>query len=276
MREGKNNMRRWLLSGLGLLSMWPLCLSAGEEPPAVAIERAPTPVVVQPQVEPPPAPQIVEPKAVVVAAPFPAYKVKYEVNYNGIKVGEMTQQLSARSNGRQTLQTVAYTTGLVSWLKSDKITERSIWHDSNGTLSPLSYTYRYSGNNKEAFERLDFDWQTGVVKSLRDGKVTELAVEAGTFDKHMYQLLLRRDLAKGLRQLSYPVADRGKLEQYEFEVLAEELVETETLGKINCLKLKKGTTFIWVAQKFDYLPVKIEKDEDGSMVSSELIEFNRR
>ena len=66
------------------------------------------------------------------------------------------------------------------------------------------------------------------------------------------------------------------VEQYEFEVLAEEVVETETLGKINCLKLKKGTTFIWVAQKFDYLPVKIEKDEDGSIISSELIEFKRR
>ncbi len=267
-------MRRWVLSGFCLWSVWPLWLSAGEEPSAVAIERAPTPVVVPPQSKPSAA-QIAVPEALIAAATFPPYAVKYEVNYNGIKVGEMTQQLTAGTNGRQTLQTVAYTTGLVSWLKSDKITERSIWRDANGALSPLSYTYRYSGNNKEAFERLDFDWQTGIVKSLRDGKVTELAVEAGTFDKHMYQLPLRRDLAKGLRQLRYPVADRGKLEQYEFEVLTEELVETDTLGRINCLKLKKGTTYIWVAPKFDYLPVKIEKDEDGSIVSSELIEFNR-
>ncbi len=266
-------MRRWLLSGFCLWSIW---LSAGEEPLAEALEKAPIPLVVPPQSELLPAPQIAAPEPVVAADVFPPYAVKYEVNYNGIKVGEMTQQLTASTNGRQTLQTVAYTTGLVSWLKSDKVTERSIWHDEGGALMPLSYTYRYSGNNKEAFERLDFDWQTGIVKSLRDGKVTELAVEAGTFDKHMYQLPLRRDLAKGLRQLRYPVADRGKLEQYEFEVLAEEPVETGSLGKVNCLKLQKGTTFIWVAQKFDYLPVKIEKDEDGSTVSSELIEFNRR
>ena len=171
------------------------------------------------------------------------------------------------------LQTVAYTTGLVSWLKSDKVSERSIWRSEAGELLPLSYTYRYSGGSKEVFERLDFDWSESQVASLRDGKITTLAVEHGILDKHMYQIVLRQDLLKGLKQLSYPVVDRSKLKQYDIEVLGEELVKTKHFGRLKCLKVRKGTTLIWASERFDYLPVKIEQDEDGTTAGTYLIEF---
>lgn len=263
-------MRRVLV----ICALLPLGLQAGEEPePPLALPIAPA---VQPVSAAPAVQKLAAAKSPRAAAPYDIhpYEARYEVRYGGLKVGEMTQQLTAPVNGRQTLQTIAHTTGLVSWLKNDTITERSIWREQGGEVQPLSYTYRYTGRSKDAFERLDFDWQAGVVKSLRDGKVTELEVERGTLDKHLNQLVLRQDLLHGRRQLSYPVADRNKLQQYEFAVVGEESLQNEQFGTLDCLKVSKGTTLIWVAKQLDYLPVKIEKDEDGTLVSSNLLEYN--
>lgn len=258
-----------------LCTLLPLGLQAGEEPEA--------PVALAPAAESSATPQVVAISGTAAARPgdeipseISPYEAKYEVRYGGLKVGEMTQQLTAAVDGRQTLQTIAHTTGLVSWLKNDTITERSIWQEDGGEVLPLSYTYRYTGRSKDAFERLDFDWSAGVVSSLRDGNVTTLAVARGTLDKHLNQLVLRRDLLHGQRgQLSYPVAERGKLKQYEFTVVGEELLQSKRFGPLDCLKVSKGTTLIWVAKQLDYLPVKIEKDEDGTLVSSGLLEYKK-
>jgi hypothetical protein len=254
-----------------LCCLLPIWLGAGEEPEPWVAVAAQMPAI--PLATEPPLAARTEQQPDTAAYEIGAYVAKYEVRYSGLKVGELTQRLTEKKNGRQTLQTVAYTTGLVSWVKPDKVVERSIWRDEAGELLPISYTYRYSGTRKEVFERLDFDWQTGEVASLRDGKVTTLAVERGTLDKHMYQMVLRQDLLKGLRPLNYSVADRSKLKQYEFEVLGEEWVETKDFGKLNCLKIKKGTTLIWAAARFDYLPVRIEQEEEGTVTGSYLIEF---
>jgi hypothetical protein len=236
----------WLLCVL-----FPFALQAGEEsvPPGEAL-----PVAVEDGLAP--------------------YVARYEVKYDGLKVGELTQQLEAMvDEGRQVLRTVAYTTGVVAWFKSDRISEHSVWYTEAGRLLPESYSYRYTGRSKDIVERQDFDWRKQEVEIERDGMTRQLAVEPGAMDKHMYQVALRRDLLAGLKQISYQVVDRDKLEPYEFEVLGEELLEVPPFGKLDCLKVKKGTTRIWVARRFDYLPVKIEKEEDGAIIGTYLVEL---
>ena len=253
-------MLKWML----VLCCWPLWSLAGEEPEPLSE------IVSQPV------------SAVVVAkAPAPvghpvnlnAYVARYEVRYNGLKVGELKQQLSVKFGGQQSLQTAAKTTGVVALVKSDEVFESSLWREVAGELQPLSYIYRYTGRSEDIVDRLDFDWVSGKAKSLHDGQVTELAVKHGTYDRHMYQVVLRYALLSGEKQISYPVVDKGELQTYEFEVLAEERVETDKFGPLNCLKVKKGTTRIWVAREFDYLPIKIEKEEDGTTVGTYLIEL---
>lgn len=253
---------------LVIIGLWPIFLVAGEEP-----EPLPEIVTMAPVVETASSMEAVKPPAVSQLANLNSYVAKYEVKYNGLKVGELVQQLTEKSTGSLALQTVAKTTGVVALLKSDKVVELSLWLEQAGDLLPVSYTYHYSGRSKDIFERQDFDWVTGKVKSLHDAKVTELSVAKGTYDKHMYQVALRYALLNGKKKISYPVAERAEIKQYEFEVLAEELVETRHFGKLKCLKVKKGTTRIWVAEKFDYLPIKIEKDEDGTTMGTYLVEL---
>lgn len=201
------------------------------------------------------------------------YFAKYEVLYNGLKLGELTQQLSPVVDGRQALQSKAYTTGLAAMLKSDTVTQLSIWLREKGRDQPLSYTYQYSGSRDSRFEKQQYDWAASRVKSLRGGVETVLDLEPGTFDIQMVQIALRKDLARGLKEITYPVIDRSQLRRYTFKVLGMESVVSQALGKLSCIKLQRGSTLFWLAEKLDYLPIKIERDEKGMTVTSRLVEF---
>lgn len=198
------------------------------------------------------------------------YTVKYTVHYNGFKVGEMEQSLRANGDDTYLLETVVYTTGLVSWFKSDRVSERSILRHEDGQFKPLSYVYHYTGRHKDVMDRLDFDWEKKQIKSLRDGKITTLALTPGIYDKQVYQLAMREELESGKKRFVYRVADRGKIEEYELLVTGEEPVVT-SLGKVDTIKVEKGATTLWVAKAYDYTVVKIEKQEDGNIASSYII-----
>jgi hypothetical protein len=257
-----------------LLCLWslllPLTLSAGEEPTLFELPAAPAAPVAQAAMTPPSLP------VTRTATGFAAYEAKYELRYDGLKVGELTQRLEAMVEGRQVLQTIAYTTGVVSWFKSDRVTERSSWRldgVDGERLLPQEYSYRYDGRGKGIVERLAFDWQRREATLRRDGATTSLALEPGTLDKHMYQVALRQALRNGESRISYPVIDGGKIRHYEFEVVGEERLELPHLGQLDCLRVRKGTTLIWVARRFDFLPVKIEKVEEGTTIGTTLIEL---
>lgn len=195
------------------------------------------------------------------------YSAEYTVHYNGFKVGEMHQRYTPQPDGNWLLQTEMKTSGLVSWFKSDKVVERSIVSFTNGMPRPLSYSYHYSGNHKEVVERLDFDWNNKTIKSLQDGQTVTLPLQPGVQDKQSYQLVMRKELPEGKKNFVYPIAERGKIEKYELQVIGEE-PQVTTFGTVDTLVVKKGTTTLWLAKDYDYLVVKIEQKEDGNVATS--------
>jgi len=66
----------------------------------------------------------------------------------------------------------------------------------------------------------------------------------------------------------FPIADGGRLKHYSFKIIAEEKLET-TLGVLNTIKLEhrrsnlNGVMFLWCAEEFAYLPVKILHQQNG-------------
>lgn len=195
------------------------------------------------------------------------YRTEYTVHYNGFKVGEMKQRLKKGSGDNYVMETEVFTTGLVSWFKKDHIVERSTFTYHDGTLRPLSYLYRYTGREKDVVERLDFDWKKMQIKSLRNGKVKYLPLTPGVYDKQLYQLVMRRELGTGKKQFNYSIAERGKFEEYELEVVGQEKVMT-TFGEVNAIVVKKGTTKLWLAKEYNYLVVKIAQNEDDNEATS--------
>src|SRR5512139_1232957 len=164
----------------------------------------------------------------VAAEPFrvETFDAHYDVKLDGFKVGELEQRLVSRNDNTYMLETIMFTTGVVHWFKSDKVVEQSVMRAVDDTLQPLSYSYRYTGRNKDVVERIDFDWTKMQASSLRDGKITLLPAEKGLLDKQVYQLLVRRDLARGLKKMSYPVAERSRLTTFDIEVMGEETIVT--------------------------------------------------
>lgn len=195
------------------------------------------------------------------------YATEYTVHYNGLKVGEMQQRLQQRADGHYVMQTEVYTTGLVSWFKSDRVVETSIFDYRDGKIRPLSYNYHYTGRNKDVVERLEFDWTKMQIVSLRDGKTKRLPLSDGVYDKQVYQVAMRRELEKGRKRFRYPVAERNKIEKYKLDVSGEEQVMT-TNGMVDAVVIRKGTTTLWLAREHNYAVVKVEQNEDGNLATS--------
>lgn len=195
------------------------------------------------------------------------YSATYDVHYNGFKVGEMRQSYLPQQNGNWLLETEMKTSGLVSWFASDTVVERSVVNLINGKPCPVSYTYHYTGNHKDVSERLDFDWKKKRITSLRDGETTTMRLRPGTQDKQSYQLAMRNGLYQGKTEFVFPVAERGKIEQYELQVVGEE-PQVTTFGTVETLVVKKGTTTLWLAKDYDFLVVKIEQHEDDNIATS--------
>ena len=80
---------------------------------------------------------------------------------------------------------------------------------------------------------------------------------------------LRRDIKAGQTALSYSVMSRGKTKQYDYRVVAEEVLET-AIGPLNVVKVEKITEgdddrqiTVWLATDWDYLIVKLQQSQDG-------------
>ena len=104
-----------------------------------------------------------------------------------------------------------------------------------------------------------------------------MKIDLGVLDKLLYQYQMRADLkyARTHNQpwpnLSYQIADGGKLKKYEFEILNEEAVKTG-MGNISTLKItrkRRGndgrSTLFWLALNYDFMLVRFQQiKDDGS------------
>ena len=68
--------------------------------------------------------------------------------------------------------------------------------------------------------------------------------------------------------MSYPVISRGKLKQYNYQIIGREVLNTP-LGPLNTVKVQrvrkdnKRQTIVWLATDWDYLTVGLEQKENG-------------
>jgi len=195
--------------------------------------------------------------------PIP-YRVSYQAEYNfflpmtGTAVRELKQDL----NGSWSL-TNTVKSNLIS------IEESSRFNWVNNRPQPVSYRFEQkSVKNKQLW--LDFDWQTFLASNTSDTKYPPYQIDAQVLDPLTYQLALRSDLVKQKTELSYQVADKKRVDTYEFELLGEELMETP-LGLLNTVKIIRKRepdstreSVIWLAKDWNYLLVKIRQKERGN------------
>jgi hypothetical protein len=209
------------------------------------------------------------------AAALPEHFVaEFALETHGLTVGSTEVSLTPVGENGAVYQSVSAAAGLLSLFRDDRVLERSeLRYGPEGRLQPVAYRYRREGH-KDRLLTIDFDWKNGVAVNREGGKTWRFDIPEGTLDKLSYQLALMRDLARGKREVRYPIDARGKLKTYHLKVIGEERLAT-ALGHLDTLKVRRirdpenpQDTIIWCAPRLHYLPVKImDQNADGSVLT---------
>lgn len=198
------------------------------------------------------------------------YRAVYSAVYNGMDV-KAVRELKIRENSYSVSSEIEGMLGSVS--------EREDFHlGPQDGIQPDRYRIRKSFIGIDQEEKFDVDPVSRRGVFIRKDKRRELALKPEHLGPVSYQVQMRRDLeaataaaaATGLKgkTFSYPVFSRGKIRDYQFEILGSE--ETATgVGRIPTLKLQRvredgqRKTLFWVAPAWNFLIVKIQQQEDG-------------
>ncbi len=137
-------------------------------------------------------------------------------------------------------------------------------------IKPISYRYHRKILGKSRKASIDFDWANNRVTTIVKDQPWKMSIPEATQDKLSYQLQMRLDLMAGKTEMTYAVADGGKLKEYRFTVTGEETIETP-FGTFNAVRVMRDRganaereTLIWFAPELDYLIVRLEQTEtDG-------------
>jgi hypothetical protein len=197
-------------------------------------------------------------------APISLYQANYTAQFSGLNINAV-QKLEELEPG-------IYRESLTAKNFIGQVNEQTTFRVSaDQQLSPIQYSYDRSVFGKDRSEVQSYDWENRKVAYKKNGKTSsELALETGYLDMITHRLQLRRDLNSGKQIFSYPVISRGKLKQYDYKVVSEQVLQT-AIGPLNTVKvervIKEGdkTVNVWLATDWNYLIVKLEqsKGKDG-------------
>jgi hypothetical protein len=206
------------------------------------------------------------------------FEARFQVNRNGLTLGTMDIRFTLDAKGNYLYTGHTKPGELLGLFISDEVHETSEGSYQNGRIRPNHYRYLQDNGKRKKQTELEFDWPADQVWTDSDGQRWAQSMSPDTQDKYSQQLALRLDLAKGKRQISYPVADGGKIKNYIYHVAGESFIDLP-YGRLKCLQVKRSKEHrppdyvIWVAPELHYLPVKIERKTSSGDYAIELMQF---
>jgi len=203
----------------------------------------------------------------------PEFQVVYQLNKFGMNAAQATVSLKQREDGAWIYNSQTKTKGVISIFRKDAITEQTELKKIGQQFKPVEYQYIHKGSKKNRNRSIRFDWDSKLAYSEVSGKQASLNIKPDTIDSFYLQLKLMIDLMSGKRDLDYSIIRKGEVENYQFEILGEETIETSA-GDFKALKLKrtrkdsKRTTIMWMSPALHFLPVKMKHiEKDGTEFS---------
>lgn len=192
--------------------------------------------------------------------PISLYHANYSAQFSGLKINAV-QKLEEIEPGlyRESLSAKNFI-GRVNEQSTFKLT-------ADQQLFPTNHSYSRSVFGRDRSEEHRFDWQSSNVQYRKDGGANhELELETGYLDMITHRLQLRRDLNTGQQVFSYPVISRGKLKEYNYQVVSEQILQT-AIGPLNTVKIERviddgdKSVSVWLATDWDYLIVKLQQSQ---------------
>ncbi len=208
------------------------------------------------------------------------FEVNYTLYSNDMKIGMMERRFFKHEEGNYSFRSESKTTGFISLFRKDHIVEESNWDFIDSNFTPLLYIYQHTGGKKDRDVEISFNWNEKQIINRVNDSTWRMQTQPGILDKLLYQLTIMSDLKSGHIPESYTIADGGKIKQYMFEHIADEVLKTP-IGEFNTIKLARHKsnsnqkTFLWCAYDLDFLPVKVTNTEKDDRLTTAIIKTVR-
>jgi hypothetical protein len=214
------------------------------------------------------------------AASLPEFEASFTLSRGNLRIGTSTVSLSRGKDGDYLYESRSTPSRWISWLLKDKLHELSRGHLDASGIRPVYYRYQRSGGSRERKAELQFDWEHHSVVNHVDDSVWKMDIPDGTLDRLASQLGVMLALQDNKTEMSFNIADGGKLREYNFKVVARETLELpagsfETVKLVKIRRNSKRETYIWCAPELSYLPVRIwQREKDDDEYQSDLESFS--
>ncbi len=191
---------------------------------------------------------------------------QYEIEWNGIALGEGTISLAREADGCYQYTSTTDPIALVRWTYGSP-REQSRFCIEDGQLFAQQFEYSIKKRSKEGF-RLDFDWAAKQVRTLKGGVMTQRDVPQPAYDRFLIReavrlWVIRHQAGEAPAEAEFTMVDDDRIKTYRFAVIGPETIDTPT-GKIDTVRVDrtdsaKRPSHYWMAPSLDYVPVKIEQ-----------------
>lgn len=203
----------------------------------------------------------------------PDFVAFYKIENSFLTLGEAERRFKKQNDNTFTYTSLSKTSGVVAFFAKERLEETTQFVIENAQVQPLSYQYQRVGRKHQTVKQT-FNWQQQTVTSLIDDKAPILyEIPQKTLDLNVYQFSLMYDLANGLRNMEYHLAEHKKLRSYPIRFIRNETIDS-LFGPVETLVIertyKKLRTTLWAAPRLFYLPVRIKHEEKGDKYTATL------
>ncbi len=210
----------------------------------------------------------IKPKSVIV---------QYDVTKNGQPFARVKEQFKVTGNQYQ-VNSVTKGLGVYALLGERKLSSTGELNAEG--LKPAHFELHQGDNAKKSL-LADFDWPKKSLQMTVKGQPKMAALTAGTQDlasfPYQFMFLKTADFKKSI---TMPVTTGKKLNQYQYKVEGEELLEidgkpykTLHLVETDPEKTAAESKQFWLATEHHYVPVRIMMTEDGATLEQIITEL---
>ena len=201
--------------------------------------------------------------------PYPAFTAQYQAQWKGgwfpITV-DAARSLSYNEKGEGELKFIADSS--IAGLEE---ISNFRWQDQQ--IQPLQYRYLRTGLFKEPDRDQRFNWEQKNITNGENQKVFEGHWHDQVQDNLSYNLQAGIDLRNGKTEFTYPVFDRKKVKDFNFQLASFEALDTQ-VGTLRTVKVElleknkksKKKTYIWFATDYDYLLIRLKQEQKDGQV----------
>ncbi len=207
----------------------------------------------------------------------PTFVATYSVAWHGITAGRSTLTLTETAPGEYRYRSVDQAHGLFRLFIPHAISQESLFRLVDGQIQPLHFRSEGGGPPED----VRFDWHSGRVSGTAKHKQIDLKLEPGTQDPGSVQIALMMAFLAGHPPASFWMLNTDVINRFEFVRRGEATLDTP-LGALPTLLYTshhdkaRRTTYMWLAPKLDYLPVRLEQHSgDSVLFALNLLSFKR-